>query len=185
MYFSLTCFQEKQARIASLYLPLYGLILDNMPRFFLRELFPICFTSSDQVRATLKNGVYNSLQIMTAVIINFIVAKWLRIFILLEKLVTDRITLSSCWMWMGFAAYSHQHSCLNEWGLRLLKNIVALWRKLCIFRRVKISNTRWYFLFYSFRPLHTGLSRWRQCGRGRGCYSPWKLHGCLLFQRSA
>lgn len=43
-------FQEKQARIASLYLPLYGLILDNMPRFFLRDLFPIYFTSSDQVR---------------------------------------------------------------------------------------------------------------------------------------
>lgn len=42
--------QEKQARIASLYLPLYGLILDNMPRFFLRDLFPIYFTSSDQVR---------------------------------------------------------------------------------------------------------------------------------------
>lgn len=43
-------FQEKQARIASLYLPLYGLILDNMPRFFLRDLFPIYITSSDQVR---------------------------------------------------------------------------------------------------------------------------------------
>uniref|UniRef100_A0A3Q2P1E8 Dedicator of cytokinesis 10 n=1 Tax=Fundulus heteroclitus TaxID=8078 RepID=A0A3Q2P1E8_FUNHE len=39
---------EKQARIASLYLPLYGLILDNMPRFFLRDLFPLYFTSSDQ-----------------------------------------------------------------------------------------------------------------------------------------
>uniref|UniRef100_A0A8C1NYJ9 Dedicator of cytokinesis 10 n=1 Tax=Cyprinus carpio TaxID=7962 RepID=A0A8C1NYJ9_CYPCA len=45
--------KEKQARIASLYLPLYGLILDNMPRFFLRDLFPICLTSSDQVH-TLK-----------------------------------------------------------------------------------------------------------------------------------
>ncbi|XP_049334630.1 dedicator of cytokinesis protein 10 isoform X8 [Astyanax mexicanus] len=40
--------KEKQARIASLYLPLYGLILDNMPRFFLRDLFPIYLTSSDQ-----------------------------------------------------------------------------------------------------------------------------------------
>ncbi len=47
-------FQEKQARIASLYLPLYGLILDNMPRFFLRDLFPIYFTSSDQVRVNNK-----------------------------------------------------------------------------------------------------------------------------------
>ena len=47
---NLMLFQEKQARIASLYLPLYGLILDNMPRFFLRDLFPIYFTSSDQVR---------------------------------------------------------------------------------------------------------------------------------------
>lgn len=44
--------QDKQARIASLYLPLYGLILDNMPRFFLRDLFPIYFTSSDQVSLT-------------------------------------------------------------------------------------------------------------------------------------
>uniref|UniRef100_A0A3Q1CW16 Dedicator of cytokinesis 10 n=1 Tax=Amphiprion ocellaris TaxID=80972 RepID=A0A3Q1CW16_AMPOC len=45
---SLDARYEKQARIASLYLPLYGLILDNMPRFFLRDLFPIYFTSSDQ-----------------------------------------------------------------------------------------------------------------------------------------
>ncbi|CAL8331861.1 unnamed protein product [Boreogadus saida] len=40
--------KEKQARIASLYLPLYGLILDNMPRFFLRDMFPY-YTSSTQV----------------------------------------------------------------------------------------------------------------------------------------
>ncbi|XP_059930242.1 dedicator of cytokinesis protein 10 isoform X7 [Gadus macrocephalus] len=40
--------KEKQARIASLYLPLYGLILDNMPRFFLRDMFPIYYTSSTQ-----------------------------------------------------------------------------------------------------------------------------------------
>ncbi|XP_077421724.1 dedicator of cytokinesis protein 10 isoform X2 [Vanacampus margaritifer] len=40
--------KEKQARIASLYLPLYGLILDNMPRFFLRDFFPIYLTASDQ-----------------------------------------------------------------------------------------------------------------------------------------
>ncbi|XP_056612154.1 dedicator of cytokinesis protein 10 isoform X2 [Triplophysa dalaica] len=40
--------KEKQARIATLYLPLYGLILDNMPRFFLRALFPMCLTASDQ-----------------------------------------------------------------------------------------------------------------------------------------
>uniref|UniRef100_H2LSZ8 Dedicator of cytokinesis 10 n=1 Tax=Oryzias latipes TaxID=8090 RepID=H2LSZ8_ORYLA len=45
---SLDARYEKQARIASLYLPLYGLILDNMPRFFLRDLFPIYFTSSNQ-----------------------------------------------------------------------------------------------------------------------------------------
>uniref|UniRef100_A0A8C1P4I3 Dedicator of cytokinesis 10 n=1 Tax=Cyprinus carpio TaxID=7962 RepID=A0A8C1P4I3_CYPCA len=49
--------KEKQARIASLYLPLYGLILDNMPRFFLRDLFPICLTSSDQVH-TLRMLIY-------------------------------------------------------------------------------------------------------------------------------
>ncbi|XP_056468296.1 dedicator of cytokinesis protein 10 [Gadus chalcogrammus] len=40
--------KEKQARIASLYLPLYGLILDNMPRFFLRDMFPLYYTSSTQ-----------------------------------------------------------------------------------------------------------------------------------------
>uniref|UniRef100_A0A672I3A0 Dedicator of cytokinesis 10 n=1 Tax=Salarias fasciatus TaxID=181472 RepID=A0A672I3A0_SALFA len=50
--------KEKQARIASLYLPLYGLILDNMPRFFLRDLFPIYFTSSDQVRLPTKELVF-------------------------------------------------------------------------------------------------------------------------------
>uniref|UniRef100_A0A8C1NX34 Dedicator of cytokinesis 10 n=1 Tax=Cyprinus carpio TaxID=7962 RepID=A0A8C1NX34_CYPCA len=48
--------KEKQARIASLYLPLYGLILDNMPRFFLRDLFPICLTSSDQKRLQHDDG---------------------------------------------------------------------------------------------------------------------------------
>lgn len=48
-------FQEKQARIASLYLPLYGLILDNMPRFFLRDLFPMYITASDQVRVKMKD----------------------------------------------------------------------------------------------------------------------------------
>uniref|UniRef100_A0A665UL54 Dedicator of cytokinesis 10 n=1 Tax=Echeneis naucrates TaxID=173247 RepID=A0A665UL54_ECHNA len=46
--------KEKQARIASLYLPLYGLILDNMPRFFLRDLFPIYFTSSVNKVITLR-----------------------------------------------------------------------------------------------------------------------------------
>ncbi|XP_066565426.1 dedicator of cytokinesis protein 10 isoform X3 [Amia ocellicauda] len=39
--------KNKQARIASLYLPLYGLILDNMPRFFMRDLFPFNMNSSD------------------------------------------------------------------------------------------------------------------------------------------
>ncbi|XP_062844216.1 dedicator of cytokinesis protein 10 isoform X2 [Trichomycterus rosablanca] len=40
--------KEKQARIASLYLPLYGLILDSMPRFFLRDPFPFYMNSSNQ-----------------------------------------------------------------------------------------------------------------------------------------
>nr|XP_015216476.1 PREDICTED: dedicator of cytokinesis protein 10 isoform X3 [Lepisosteus oculatus] len=40
--------KNKQARIASLYLPLYGLILDNMPRFFMRDLFPFNINASDQ-----------------------------------------------------------------------------------------------------------------------------------------
>uniref|UniRef100_A0A8C2XMN1 Dedicator of cytokinesis 10 n=1 Tax=Cyclopterus lumpus TaxID=8103 RepID=A0A8C2XMN1_CYCLU len=52
--------KEKQARIASLYLPLYGLILDNMPRFFLRDVFPIYFTSSDQVRVKRKEEIIPS-----------------------------------------------------------------------------------------------------------------------------
>ncbi|XP_018588078.1 dedicator of cytokinesis protein 10 isoform X3 [Scleropages formosus] len=40
--------REKQAKIAFLYLPLYGLILDNMPRFFIRDIFPPYFHPSDQ-----------------------------------------------------------------------------------------------------------------------------------------
>ncbi|XP_039612130.1 dedicator of cytokinesis protein 10 isoform X5 [Polypterus senegalus] len=40
--------KKRQERIASLYLPLYGMILDNMPRFFMRDIFPFNFTSSDQ-----------------------------------------------------------------------------------------------------------------------------------------
>ncbi|XP_058890349.1 dedicator of cytokinesis protein 10-like isoform X11 [Acipenser ruthenus] len=40
--------KSKQARIASLYLPLYGMLLDNMPRFFMRDIFPFNFNSSNQ-----------------------------------------------------------------------------------------------------------------------------------------
>ncbi|TRY92073.1 hypothetical protein DNTS_029041 [Danionella cerebrum] len=55
--------KEKQAMIATLYLPLYGLILDNMPRFFLRELFPICLSANDQgSRDDLSVGVGSSCQ---------------------------------------------------------------------------------------------------------------------------
>uniref|UniRef100_A0A673IG85 Dedicator of cytokinesis 10 n=1 Tax=Sinocyclocheilus rhinocerous TaxID=307959 RepID=A0A673IG85_9TELE len=78
--------KEKQARIASLYLPLYGLILDNMPRFFLRDLFPIFYSSHKSIMLSehleyditttklslyrrkhpLKNKTFSSLAVSTA-----------------------------------------------------------------------------------------------------------------------
>uniref|UniRef100_A0A7N6AXM4 Dedicator of cytokinesis 10 n=1 Tax=Anabas testudineus TaxID=64144 RepID=A0A7N6AXM4_ANATE len=58
--------KEKQARIASLYLPLYGLILDNMPRFFLRDLFPIYITSRYQcLLSSPPPPVFSSLAVAT------------------------------------------------------------------------------------------------------------------------
>uniref|UniRef100_A0A8C9W540 Dedicator of cytokinesis 10 n=1 Tax=Scleropages formosus TaxID=113540 RepID=A0A8C9W540_SCLFO len=53
--------REKQAKIAFLYLPLYGLILDNMPRFFIRDIFPPYFHPSDQVRRLLAYALLMSL----------------------------------------------------------------------------------------------------------------------------
>ncbi|XP_006890382.1 PREDICTED: dedicator of cytokinesis protein 10 [Elephantulus edwardii] len=39
---------EKQAQIASLYMPLYGMLLDNMPRIYLKDLYPFTFNTSNQ-----------------------------------------------------------------------------------------------------------------------------------------
>ncbi|XP_055254770.1 dedicator of cytokinesis protein 10 [Moschus berezovskii] len=39
---------EKQAQIASLYMPLYGMLLDNMPRIYLKDLYPFTINTSNQ-----------------------------------------------------------------------------------------------------------------------------------------
>ncbi|CAO2625166.1 Dedicator of cytokinesis protein 10 [Lemmus lemmus] len=39
---------RKQAQIASLYMPLYGMLLDNMPRIYLKDLFPFTMNTSNQ-----------------------------------------------------------------------------------------------------------------------------------------
>ncbi|XP_045150675.1 dedicator of cytokinesis protein 10 [Echinops telfairi] len=39
---------EKQAQIASLYMPLYGMLLDNMPRIYLKDLYPFTVNTSNQ-----------------------------------------------------------------------------------------------------------------------------------------
>uniref|UniRef100_A0A5F8HGF9 Dedicator of cytokinesis 10 n=1 Tax=Monodelphis domestica TaxID=13616 RepID=A0A5F8HGF9_MONDO len=44
---------DKQAQIATLYMPLYGMLLDNMPRIYLKDLFPFTVNTSNQV--TLQN----------------------------------------------------------------------------------------------------------------------------------
>lgn len=38
----------KQAQIASLYMPLYGMLLDNMPRIYLKDLYPFTLNTSNQ-----------------------------------------------------------------------------------------------------------------------------------------
>ncbi|KAH0513482.1 Dedicator of cytokinesis protein 10 [Microtus ochrogaster] len=39
---------KKQAQIASLYMPLYGMLLDNMPRIYLKDLYPFTVNTSNQ-----------------------------------------------------------------------------------------------------------------------------------------
>ncbi|XP_045020544.1 dedicator of cytokinesis protein 10 isoform X11 [Bubalus bubalis] len=39
---------EKQAQIAGLYMPLYGMLLDNMPRIYLKDLYPFTVNTSNQ-----------------------------------------------------------------------------------------------------------------------------------------
>ncbi|KAM4772704.1 dedicator of cytokinesis protein 10-like isoform 2-T2 [Rhinophrynus dorsalis] len=40
--------KEKQSQIAILYLPLYGLLLDNLPRIFMKDFFPFALNTSNQ-----------------------------------------------------------------------------------------------------------------------------------------
>ncbi|EPY83429.1 dedicator of cytokinesis 10 [Camelus ferus] len=40
--------QGKQAQIAGLYMPLYGMLLDNMPRIYLKDLYPFTVNTSNQ-----------------------------------------------------------------------------------------------------------------------------------------
>ncbi|XP_044146239.1 dedicator of cytokinesis protein 10 isoform X1 [Bufo gargarizans] len=40
--------KEKQAQIAILYLPLYGILLDNMARIFMKDFFPFSINTSNQ-----------------------------------------------------------------------------------------------------------------------------------------
>ncbi|XP_040205066.1 dedicator of cytokinesis protein 10 isoform X8 [Rana temporaria] len=40
--------KEKQAQIAVLFLPLYGILLDNMPRIFMKDFFPFTVNTSNQ-----------------------------------------------------------------------------------------------------------------------------------------
>ncbi|KAM9664029.1 dedicator of cytokinesis protein 10 isoform 4-T4 [Trichechus inunguis] len=39
---------EKHSQIASLYMPLYGMLLDNMPRIYLKDLYPFAINTSNQ-----------------------------------------------------------------------------------------------------------------------------------------
>ncbi|XP_045415052.1 dedicator of cytokinesis protein 10 isoform X6 [Lemur catta] len=39
---------RKKAQIASLYMPLYGMLLDNMPRIYLKDLYPFTVNTSNQ-----------------------------------------------------------------------------------------------------------------------------------------
>uniref|UniRef100_F7DG76 Dedicator of cytokinesis 10 n=1 Tax=Ornithorhynchus anatinus TaxID=9258 RepID=F7DG76_ORNAN len=43
---------EKQAQIATLYMPVYGMLLDNMPRIYLKDLYPFTVNTSNQVIST-------------------------------------------------------------------------------------------------------------------------------------
>lgn len=47
--FKLLPFQEKQAQIANLYMPLYGMLLDNMPRIYMKDMFLFNINTSNQV----------------------------------------------------------------------------------------------------------------------------------------
>ncbi|XP_034636613.1 dedicator of cytokinesis protein 10 isoform X7 [Trachemys scripta elegans] len=40
--------QDKQAQIANLYMPLYGMLLDNLPRIYMKDIFPFNINTSNQ-----------------------------------------------------------------------------------------------------------------------------------------
>ncbi|XP_039343157.1 dedicator of cytokinesis protein 10 isoform X7 [Mauremys reevesii] len=40
--------QDKQAQIANLYMPLYGMLLDNLPRIYMKDIFPFNISTSNQ-----------------------------------------------------------------------------------------------------------------------------------------
>nr|XP_033814570.1 dedicator of cytokinesis protein 10 isoform X3 [Geotrypetes seraphini] len=40
--------EKKQAQIATLYLPLFGMLLDNLPRIFMKEIYPFNVNTSNQ-----------------------------------------------------------------------------------------------------------------------------------------
>ncbi|XP_050819924.1 dedicator of cytokinesis protein 10 isoform X6 [Gopherus flavomarginatus] len=40
--------QGKQAQIANLYMPLYGMLLDNLPRIYMKDIFPFNINTSNQ-----------------------------------------------------------------------------------------------------------------------------------------
>lgn len=44
--------QSQQELLATLYLPLYGIILDNLPRIFMKDMFPFNQSSSNPVSVT-------------------------------------------------------------------------------------------------------------------------------------
>ena len=56
--FGSLCTQRKQAQVASLYMPLYGMLLDNMPRIYLKDLFPFTANTSNQASLHTISNVY-------------------------------------------------------------------------------------------------------------------------------
>ncbi|XP_074924641.1 dedicator of cytokinesis protein 10 isoform X6 [Chelonoidis abingdonii] len=40
--------RDKQAQIANLYMPLYGMLLDNLPRIYMKDIFPFNINTSNQ-----------------------------------------------------------------------------------------------------------------------------------------
>uniref|UniRef100_F6UH53 Dedicator of cytokinesis 10 n=1 Tax=Monodelphis domestica TaxID=13616 RepID=F6UH53_MONDO len=58
-------YREPQAQIATLYMPLYGMLLDNMPRIYLKDLFPFTVNTSNQVTLQNVSNLYFNLSFNT------------------------------------------------------------------------------------------------------------------------